>query len=101
MSSYRIILSRGIWVTSLFFILSGYTFQSWGVSREYFEYRTTSFVTIQDYTKRDIDAPAIVICFVLARNKFTELRQEISLGKLFTGNYFNDQNDTWKILNLE
>lgn len=78
-------------VVCILSILAGFTTLSWRVSKDYFGYRTTSVVTIQDI-QGDVVAPAVVFCF-----RFN-LREQIesTIGELF--NFFNDQDDTWKVL---
>lgn len=90
------LLIRLLWITSIIGILTGFTHLSWGVSREYFEYRTTSHIAIRDYADV-IKAPAIVFCF---RYRYTKSGMNMTIGERFSGdaNYFNDRNDTWRVL---
>src|SRR5688500_5463990 len=67
-------------------ILAGFIFLSWSVSRDYFEYRTTPVIEISDFSKKDVVAPAIVVCYRFSFNYSKELK----IGELFTGesNFF-------------
>lgn len=80
---------------SLLAILSGFTFLSFGVTTDYFEYRTMSVVAIYHYSG-NVDAPSTVICFRFDIHQHFEL----TTNELFTGNFFNDMNDTWKVLEI-
>lgn len=98
MNNMRPLLIRLLWITSIIGILTGFTHLSWGVSREYFEYRTTSHIAIRDYADV-IKAPAIVVCF---RYKYTDQGMNMTIGERFSGeaNYFNDKNDTWRVFSV-
>src|SRR5438874_2066376 len=93
MSLKLLLMFKGI---SLLSILTGFIFQSWEVSREYFGYRTNTLVAIQHYPEV-IKAPAMVFCYLFHTLENVTTK---SAADLFTGeeNYFNDKNDTWKIV---
>lgn len=92
-----LLLSKGPWFIFFLAIVGGFTYQSWGVSREYFEYRTTPFVAIQDYPDKELTVPSIVMCMRFDIDPSTESK----ISKLLTGekNYFNDNDDSWKLIN--
>jgi hypothetical protein len=75
--------------------MAGLVYTSWGISMEYFEYKTTSFTAIRDYKTDNITAPAIVLCF-----RFDiKPQKEAKIGQLFNGpmNFFNDNEDSWNV----
>lgn len=90
----RVLFIKLIWIVSFLSILAGYVLLSWQVSREYFEYRTSSHVVIKDQPE-EIKSPALVVCFQWAIDN-ASLAYSRRLGDLFT-NYFNDENDTWTV----
>lgn len=94
--STKVLFIKGIWILSLLVILTGFTLLSWGVSREYFEYRTATHIAIRDYPEDGIEMPAIVVCFRF-RPEFLNIQTRI--GEFFRGkeDYFNDRNDTWRV----
>lgn len=99
MSAKRLI-PKVIWLVCFLLILCGFTFQSWGVSTEYFQYRTSTFVAIHDYPDKDIQAPAIAVCFWTDAPNLMGEEPATTLDQLLDGkkNIFNDQNETWRIL---
>src|SRR6185503_11680083 len=97
--SSKLLLIRLVWTISLLFIFASYIFLSWNVSEEYFLYRTASHIAIKDYPTRNITVPELVVCVIL---NFTSIVTKLGgkrIGELVTGDYFSDQNDTWKIEN--
>lgn len=82
---------------SILSILIGFTLLSWGVTFEYFEYRTTSIVEIRDYAGKEVAVPTIVMCIRFDINPLIESK----IGKLFTGekNYFHEKDDSWRLIN--
>src|SRR5437016_3982626 len=92
-------LMKMVWIICLLAIVSGFTFVSWGVSREYFEYRTSTHIAIKDYPEDSVKAPGVVVCF---RVLFNLLKKDIKIGELFTGgeDYLNDKMDTWRVRKL-
>src|SRR5688572_16563354 len=77
-------------------IVAGCTFLCWGVSLEYFHYKTNSVIAIRDYPEENIRVPGISFCL-----RFNDRGHyyNATIGELFTGktNFFNDKNDTWKV----
>src|SRR5437870_2385786 len=92
-----LLLTRVVWIVLVVVILAGLTFLSWGVSREYFGYRTSSHITIRDYPEDGIKIPGLVACFHFNPNKITGPGPKIA--DLFTGdqNYWNDNDNSWKV----
>lgn len=79
-------------------ILVGCAFQSWGVTREHFEYRTSSAIAIREDPGEIVKAPAVVLCVRFDKVSLVETR----IGRLFSGNhdYLHDRNDTWGLIKL-
>src|SRR5437879_4325911 len=90
--SPRLLLIWFVWVISLLSIFGGLVLVSWNVSEEYFLYRTSSHITIEDYPETNITIPELVVCVPFDLMKVGNK----SIGELFSKNYFNDQG-TWKI----
>lgn len=95
--SHRKLLFAIARLVLLIFILTGFTLLCFGVSKDYFEYRTTSVIEIYDYPEDDVVAPAIVICYRFDLDP----RKEAKIGQLLSGNHYNDINNTWKVDKLE
>jgi hypothetical protein len=98
--SRRSLLLRGIRILSIISIFYGFTRLSWGVTREYFEYKTVSHIAIHDYQEDGIRPPAIVICFRFANWR---INLTTKINQIFTGeeNYLNDRNDSWIVQGIE
>src|SRR5688572_2922296 len=94
--SPRVLVIRLVWIIFLLTILTGFIYLSWGVSKEYFEYRTASHIAIKQYPIEGVMTPSMVVCFAISRDH-SGVPAEID--KLFTGveNYLGDRNDSWTV----
>lgn len=90
-SSFLIVVR---WIFIMIALL-GFVWQSWNVTIEFFEYQTTTRVSIRDYHEKVIP-PIIILCAQL-HNKI--LRKSSNFREIFTGETdpLNDKNDTWKV----
>lgn len=75
--------------------LTGLSFLSWGVTIEYFMYKTISVVAIREYPE-EVTAPAIALC----ARVIIDPRKVSKVGQLFTGNFLNDGNGSWRVTAL-
>lgn len=93
--SHGLLTIKVVRFLSVLAILAGLMFLSWKVTTEYFQYKTATRISIQDYPD-EVVAPAVVFCVRFDVDPTVEHR----VGRFFTDDYFNDGNDTWRILKL-
>lgn len=89
LKSYKFLATLSIFV--------GCAFQSVTVMIEYFTYRTSTIISVQDYPEEHVRAPSVVLCFRFDIDPSVQSK----VGQLFSGDYLNDRNDTWKVLSME
>lgn len=78
-------------------IFVGCALQTFSVTIVYFKYRTSTAISIQDYPEEHVKAPSFVMCI---RFDIDPSVQSV-VGQIFSSDYFNDRNDTWKVVNMK
>src|SRR5437016_569085 len=76
-----------IWLFSMSAIIVGFVYFSLGICKEYFEYRTTSHIAIQDYPDIGVKVPGVVTCTMFWRPLTTKV------GEFMTGDFLNEKDD--------
>src|SRR5438067_781933 len=92
----RKLVRQSLKFVTILSILVGCAFQSCGVMVQYFKYQTMRMISIRDYPEEEIAAPGVVVCTRFDIDPSIESK----IGQLFTGDYFNDKNDSWRIEGL-